>query len=116
VALVRTVADCTPVAWIGKTGTIDVWPAAGGGDRRVGRGLAGPDLTLGMEALHKATEGCESPNVAVGADDAMTWGLVFDLAMAAQHQTWTRTSAAVVVGEAVPGRKLTLAASHASQL
>jgi hypothetical protein len=105
-ALVKNLPECTAVAWIGKTASLDVWPAGGGVAKRVGRGLAGPDLTLGMDALHKVTEGCESSQVAVGADDAMTWGLVFDLAMEALHQPWTRTSAAVVVHDAVPGRKL----------
>jgi hypothetical protein len=116
IALVRTLADCTAVAFIGKTASIDVWPAGGGTATRVGRGLAGPDLTLGMDAVHKATESCQASQIAVGADDTMTWGLVFDLAMKALHQPWTRTSAAVVVSDAVPGRKLVFAISHASAL
>ncbi len=114
VALVRSVPDCTAVAFIGKTASIDVWPAGGGTASRVGRGLAGPDLTLGMDAVHKVTERCQASQIAVGADDAMTWGLVFDLAMEALHQPWTRTDSAVVVVDAVPGRKLSLAPSRAS--
>jgi hypothetical protein len=110
-ALVRSLPDCTAVAWIGKTGSIDVWPAGGGGAKRVGRGLAGPDITLGMDLVHKVTESCQASQVAVGADDTMTWGLVFDMAMQALHQPWTRTSAAVVVADAVPGRKLALDSS-----
>jgi hypothetical protein len=112
VALVRSVPDCTAVAFIGKTASIDVWPAGGGTAARVGRGLAGPDLTLGMDAVHKVTEGCQASQIAVGADDTMTWGLVFDLAMQALHQPWTRTDAAVVVVDAVPGRRVALAPSH----
>ncbi|MCL2447869.1 MAG: hypothetical protein FWD17_02855 [Polyangiaceae bacterium] len=108
VALVKTVPECTAVAWIGKTANVDMWSAGGGVAKRTGRGLAGPDLTLAMDALHKLTERCEAAQVVVGADDAMTFGLVFDLAMEALHQPWTRTSAAVVASDAVPGHKLVL--------
>jgi hypothetical protein len=116
VALVRTVPDCTAVAFIGKTASIDVWAAGGGVAHRIGRGLAGPDLTLGMDVIHKATESCQASEIAVGADDSMTWGLVFDLAMAALHQPWTRTNAAVVVADAVPGHKVVWATPPASAL
>jgi hypothetical protein len=115
VALVRGVPDCTAVAWITKNAALDVWPAGGGVAKRVGRGLGGPDLTLGMEPVHALTESCQSSQVVVGADDAMTWGLVFDLAMQTLHQSWTRTTAAVVVAGAAPGRKLVFAASPASR-
>ena len=116
VALVRTVPDCTAVAFIGKTASIDVWPAGGGVAHRIGRGLAGPDLTLGMDVIHKATESCQASQIAVGADDSMTWGLVFDLAMAALHQPWTRTNAAVVVADAAPGHKVVWSAPPLSPL
>lgn len=106
VAFAQTVPDCTAVAWIGRGGGIDVWPAGGGSPKHVARGLAGPDLTLATDALHDATSNCESQEIVVGADDAMTWGLVFDLTMEALHQTWTRTSAALVTVGAIPGRKL----------
>jgi hypothetical protein len=115
IALVRSVADCTAVAWITKNASVDVWPAGGGVAKRVGRGLGGPDLTLGMEPVHALTESCQSSQVVVGADDAMTWGLVFDLGTQTLHQAWTRTSAAVVVASAVPGRKLVFAPSPASR-
>lgn len=108
VAFVAKLPDCATVAWIAKDASLDVWPAGGGRAKRVGRGLAGPDLTLGMDAFRAQAESCEASQFAVGADEAMTWGLVFDLAMEALHQTWTRTSAAVVVGDATPGRKLVL--------
>jgi hypothetical protein len=98
--------DCATVAWIARDASIDVWPVGGGAAKRILRGLGGPDLTLGMEAMRKDASECEATQFAVGADDGMTWGLIFDLAIAALHQPWTRTSAAVLVTGATPGRKL----------
>lgn len=100
--------DCATVAWIAKDASIEVWPAGGGTPKRVLRGLAGPDLTLGMEAIHKQGSECEATQFAVGADDAMSWGLVFDLATTALHQAWTRTDAVLLVTGATPGRRVPL--------
>jgi hypothetical protein len=108
VAFLSRLPDCATVAWIAKDASLDVWPAGGGRAKRAPRGLAGPDLTLGMDAFRALAESCEASQFAVGADEAMTWGLVFDVAMEALHQSWTRTSAAVVVADATPGRKLVL--------
>jgi hypothetical protein len=108
IAFVNKLPDCAVVAWITKDAALDVWPAGGGRAKRAPRGLAGPDLTLGMDAFRVLSESCEASQFAVGADEAMTWGLEFDVAMEALHQSWTRTSAAVVVAVATPGRKLTL--------
>ena len=52
--------------------------------------------------------GCGAPEIAVGADDTMTWGLVFDLATTVLGPPGLRASAAVLVGSAMPGRKLSL--------
>ena len=48
------VADCTTVAWIAKDAAIDVWPAGGGTAKRVIKGLAGPDMTLGTRGHAQA--------------------------------------------------------------
>ncbi len=108
VAFVGKLPDCAAVGWITKDAALDVWPAGGGRAKRVPRGLAGPDLTLGMDAFRTLSESCEASQFAVGADEAMTWGLEYDVAMEALHQSWTRTSAAVIVADATPGRKLAL--------
>lgn len=105
-AISTRLPDCATVAWIAKDASIDVWPAGGGKATRILRGLAGPDLTLGAEAMRKQAGACEASELAVGADDAMSWGLVFDLAMSALHQPWTRASAALLVTGATPGRRL----------
>jgi hypothetical protein len=52
---------------------------AGGTAKRIFKGLAGPDMTLGTEAVSQVGARCESSDLVVGEDDAMTWGLVFDL-------------------------------------
>jgi hypothetical protein len=103
-----SVADCATVAWIAKDAAIDVWPAAGGTAKRIVKGLAGPDITLGTEAMRKQWTSCGASELVVGADDVMTWGLVFDLASAGLQAAMTRLSVAVLVTGAVPGRKVAL--------
>jgi hypothetical protein len=104
----KNLQDCTTVAWIAKDAAIDVWPAGGGTAKRLIRGLAGPDVTLGTEAVRKQGSACASSELVVGGDDAMTWGLVFDLAMNSLHAPGARTSAAVLVTGVVPGRKVVM--------
>jgi hypothetical protein len=104
-------AECTPVAMISRDGSIAVWGASGGVAQKFVKGFAGPDLTLGTEGLKRASQSCASSAVWVlGADDNITWGLTFDLAMRARdgdagaplHATET-----VLASEPpVPGRKV----------
>jgi hypothetical protein len=108
VSFATSVADCTVVIWIGKDGFTSVWPAGGGAAKRVGHGLAGPDMTLATDAVRTLWSGCGSPAVVTGADDAMTWGLVFDLATGVLASPGSRASAAVLVTSAMPGKKLVL--------
>jgi hypothetical protein len=105
-------ADCTPVAMISKDGSIAVWGASGGVAQRFVKGFAGPDLTLGTEGLKRASQSCASSSVWVlGADDNITWGLTFDLAMRARGDgeggAPLHATEAVLANEApVPGRKV----------
>jgi hypothetical protein len=98
---------CTVVAWIAKDAAIDVWPLGGGRAKRVIKGLAGPDMTLGLDAVRAAAQTCNASTIVAGADEAMTWGLMFDLATASLTAPGSRASAAYLVTSAVPGRKLT---------
>ena len=98
--------DCAVVAWIAKDSVIDVWRAGGGPARRVARGLAGPDMTLGTDAVRAQASGCNANVIAVGAEDTMTWGLVFDLATTALGAPGSRATAAVLLPAATPGKKL----------
>jgi hypothetical protein len=111
-AFVAHVADCATVAWIARDAAIDVWPAGGGRARRVIKGMAGPDMTLGTEAVQtQQTQGagCGASELLVGSDDRLPWGLVFDLATMSLHAPGARATAAVLVDDAVPGRKVVLA-------
>ncbi len=99
-------ADCAVVAWIAKDGVIDVWPAGGGAAKRVARGLAGPDMTLGTDAIRAQGNGCSASAIAVGAEDTMTWGLVFDLGTSALGAPGARADRAALLTAAVPGKKL----------
>jgi len=75
-------ADCTATGAVNKDGSIAVWPSSGGVAKRFKRGFAGPDLTLGSDALQKLAAGCDSSVWYVAGDDALVWGLPFDLALA----------------------------------
>jgi hypothetical protein len=108
VSFAPSVADCATVAWIAKDAAIDVWPAGGGTAKRVLKGLAGPDMTLGLEAMRKQWQGCGAQELVVGAEDVMTWGLVFDLGTTGLQAPGARASTVVLPAAAVPGRKLTL--------
>ncbi len=103
-----TVPDCTTVAWIAKDGAIDVWPAGGGRAKRIVKGLAGPDMTLGGDAVHARAGLCNAPEIVAGADDALSWGLVFDLATASLRELGAPASAARLVSHPTPGRKVIL--------
>jgi hypothetical protein len=104
--------ECTPVAMIAKDGSIAIWGAGGGTAKKFDRGFAGPDLTLGTDWLRKASQSCASSTVWVlAADDAITWGLTFDLAMRARGDaeggTPLHATEAVLAAEPpVPGRKV----------
>jgi hypothetical protein len=108
IAFATTAPDCAAVAWIAKDAAIDVWPAGGGTAKRIIKGLAGPDMTLGGEALRKQMSSCSSSQVFVGSDEGLTWGLVFDLATGALTAPGSHVSSAVLLPDAVPGRKLVL--------
>jgi hypothetical protein len=100
--------DCAAVAWITKDGAIDVWPIGGATAHRVNKGLAGPDMTLGTEAVQHQSGTCSATDLIVGGDDHFPWGVVFDLATSAVQARGSRTTAVVLTTNAVPGRKLHL--------
>jgi hypothetical protein len=102
------VPDCAAVAWITKDTAIDVWPAGGGAAQRLNKGLAGPDITLGTEAVARLSGACTAGEVIVGADDHFPWGLVFDLATIALQTRPSHATAVILTTNAVPGRKLKL--------
>jgi hypothetical protein len=103
-----TVADCTAVVWIAKNGSIAVWPAGGGSTKRGGRGLAGPDLTLGLAAVRERREGCGAPELVLGAEDTIPWGVLFDLAEDAMSVASAQANSVVLVMQAAPGKKIEL--------
>lgn len=77
----KSAPPCSPVAAITEDRATVVWKLGGGGARRRGRGLGGPDLSttgLSIEALSKACKAADT--VFVSADSSLEWGLVYDLA------------------------------------
>ena len=107
-AAAASVPECATVAWIAKDAAIDVWPVGGGTAKRIVKGMAGPDMTLGTEAVAKLAGSCNASELIVGADEHFTWGLVFDLGIMSLHGPGTRLTSAVLVTNAVPGRKVIL--------
>ena len=99
---------CAAVAWITKDGAIDAWPIGGAPAQRVNKGLAGPDITLGTEAISHLSGACIATDVVVGGDDRFPWGLVFDLATTVMQAHGSRLGAAVLTTNAVPGKSLKL--------
>lgn len=102
-------APCTVSASIGKDGSISVWPSGGGTSQRFTHGFAGPDLTLGGEAIRKGAAACDSSLFVVGGEDNITWGLTFDLAMAIKSSPLPGARASQTILHADPpnpGRKV----------
>lgn len=104
-------AACSAIASIGKDSSINVWPAGGGTADHFTHGMAGPDMTRGVAGVQKTAGACgESFVWSVTAEDAVQWGLVFDLATLAMGAfdggKPMRATQLDVVADAVPGRKV----------
>jgi hypothetical protein len=65
-------------------------------------------MTLGSEAVRKQQSSCNASELFIGADDALTWGLVYDLATMSFAAAGAHVSTAVLVNNPTIGRKLTL--------
>jgi hypothetical protein len=103
------IADCSATGMVNKDGSIAVWPASGGGAKRFTRGFAGPDMTLGSQAVQKLSSGCDSAVWLLAADDTLPWALPYDLALAAIGTEGGAMRAGVTVLLAAPpvaGRKV----------
>lgn len=105
-------ADCSAVGYIAKDGAISVWPASGATAERFSRGMAGPDITRGSEGLKKRLLACDAPVWFLSADESVTWGLLFDLELAATGNEdggaplAKPRSVSLLTKTAVPGRKV----------
>lgn len=103
-------APCVAVADIGKDVAIHVWTLGGTTAKRFAKGMAGPDLTLGSEGLRKQVAACDTKVAVLGADESVTFGLLFDLALAAKDGPADPKLAGLTFGLAeglVAGRKAT---------
>lgn len=76
---------CAGVGMIGKDLAIRAWSAGGGVGARFSKGMAGPDNTLGSQGIRKVLDKCEASAWGITADDAVTWGLVVDLALSVMN-------------------------------
>jgi hypothetical protein len=101
---------CSAVGYIAKDSAIATWPASGATAERFTHGMAGPDLTRGSEGIRKRVLACDSPTWFVAADDNVTWGLVFDMALAVMRPEDAglpkARSVALLTKTPVPGRKV----------
>ncbi|HEY8076341.1 MAG TPA: hypothetical protein VIF62_19585, partial [Labilithrix sp.] len=69
-----------------------------------------PDLTRGSEGVRKLVAACDAPAWLVASDDAVTWGLVFDLVLAVSGMddggTPPRAREVALAAKATPGQKV----------
>lgn len=104
-------APCSAIASIGRDNAINVWTAAGGTAQRFSKGMAGPDMTRGIEGVHKAAAACDSALWAIGAEPDMQWGLLYDLVTGAMGvfdggKPMKATALVVLTEPPVAGRKV----------
>lgn len=101
---------CATVGFIAKDSAITTWPSSGATAERFTHGMAGPDLTRGSEGIRKRVLACDAPAWFAAADDNVTWGLVFDLALAVMRPEDAglpkARSVALLTKTPVPGRKV----------
>ncbi len=106
-----TPPPCAAVAMIGKDVAISVWTVGGATARRFAKGMAGPDLTLGSEGFRKTIAACEGHTAILAADESVSWGLVYDLALTTKDVAGDPKLAGLAFGLTievpVAGRKVT---------
>jgi biopolymer transport protein ExbD len=73
------VADCAVIAMLKKDSTSAVWHKKGGTATKLMKGLAGPDLSMTLDAVADQTKSCASPIWFIAGELNVQWGLVFDL-------------------------------------
>jgi hypothetical protein len=101
-------APCSAVGMVGKDNAINIWPYSGATAQRFSHGFAGPDMTLGSAALKTLASSCDSTFYFVAGDDAIKWGVVFDLATASAAQPGFKPTNVIVLAKPpVPGHKIT---------
>jgi hypothetical protein len=77
----KNAAACSVVAMIQEDRSTVVWKLGGGGARKRGRGLGGPDLSTTALSMESVAGACKaSDTLFVGAHEVVEWGLVYDLA------------------------------------
>jgi hypothetical protein len=76
----RSADPCAVVADIDKDAAVSVWTVGGTTAKKFTHGFAGPDITLGSDAVRKLAASCSSGVWFVSADPSIPWGSVFDLA------------------------------------
>jgi hypothetical protein len=106
-------SDCAVVADIAKDNAISVWTVGGTPAKRFTHGFAGPDITLGSDAVRKLAVPCDSGVWLVAAEESVPWGSVFDLAAAAMGVAdggvaMHTPDVALLASEPVAGRKVTI--------
>jgi hypothetical protein len=98
-------AACSVAGWIAKDMSILVWPASGGTPKRAVKGMAGPDMTIGADLVGKTLGTCETKMLAVGGDEGVIWGLVYDLFLASSRDGG-KVQRLMLGEEITPGKKL----------
>jgi biopolymer transport protein ExbD len=72
--------ECTVVTMMLKDRTTASWSIRGGTAIKYPKGMAGPDMSQTLEGVTKQVNSCSSTTLLFSGDDAIEWGLTFDLA------------------------------------
>lgn len=101
---------CTVVTKILEDRSTATWKVSGGTAMKRRKGFAGPDLTTTRETIERIGKRCKgSDAVLVSADDAIEWGLVYDLAASTQKLEELKLETVVILAEdPVAGRPVEL--------
>lgn len=72
--------ECTVVTMMLKDRTTASWSIRGGTAIKYPKGMAGPDMSQTLEGITKQVNACTSTTLLFSGDEAIEWGLTFDLA------------------------------------
>jgi hypothetical protein len=110
--LKMAVAECAVIAMVKKDSTSAVWRKKGGTATKLMKGLAGPDLSMTLDAVADQTKICASPIWFIAGEPNVQWGLVFDLGQRGLTATppLRPTQIGVLREPPIAGRAVTLVA------
>ncbi|MCU0691095.1 MAG: hypothetical protein MUF54_06825 [Polyangiaceae bacterium] len=106
-----SVPECTAVAMVLDDLGVTFWRVRGGLAKRYSKGMAGPDLSVLHEVMHKEVSPCESTVLLFSSEPSVDWGHAYDLAASviANDPKYDKIDKVVLLRKApVPGKPVKL--------